>query len=127
MPLAALYFGVIFKGFSLKKPSQKLILRHSESPFKRTCFLNQSQFLGHFFKRGISPSKIGPISPFLDMIQALSKARVFLLSENERKLLCMGRSFTANKPLSLNNSPKELSVSWELNPARVKASKNFNI
>jgi hypothetical protein len=29
--------------------------------------------------------------------------------------------------LPLNNSPKQLSVSWELNPARVKASKNFNI
>jgi hypothetical protein len=25
--------------------------------------------------------------------------------------------------LPLNNSPKQLSVSWELNPARVKASK----
>jgi hypothetical protein len=31
------------------------------------------------------------------------------------------------KPLPLNNSPKELSVSWESNPAGVKASKNFNI
>jgi hypothetical protein len=73
------------------------------------------------------PSKIGPIAPFLDTIQALSKARVFLLSENERKLLCMGRTFTANKPLPLNNSPKQLSVSWESNPARVKASKFFYI
>jgi hypothetical protein len=51
----------------------------------------------------------------------------YLLIENERKLLCMGRTFTANKPLPLNNSPKELSVSWQSNPARVKASKNFNI
>jgi hypothetical protein len=39
----------------------------------------------------------------------------------------MGRTSTANKPLPLNNSPKKLSVSWESNPARVKASKNFNI
>jgi hypothetical protein len=39
----------------------------------------------------------------------------------------MGRTSTANKPLPLNNSPKQLSVSWELNPARVKASKNNNI
>jgi hypothetical protein len=35
----------------------------------------------------------------------------------------MGRTFTANKPLPINNSPKQLSVSWESNPARVKASK----
>jgi hypothetical protein len=75
----------------------------------------------------MAPSKIGPIAPFLDTIQPLSKARVFLSSENERKLFCMGRAFTANKPLGLNNSPKELSVSWESNPARVKDSKNFNI
>jgi hypothetical protein len=27
------------------------------------------QFWGHFFKRGMSPSKIGPIAPFLDTIQ----------------------------------------------------------
>jgi hypothetical protein len=66
---------------------------------------------------------MGPFAPFLATIQPLSKARVFLLSENERKLPCMGRTFTAN-PLPLNNSPKQLSVSWELNPARVKASKN---
>jgi hypothetical protein len=45
-----------------------------------------------------------------------------LLSENEQKLLCMGHTYTANKPLPLNNSPKEVSVSWESNPARVKAS-----
>jgi hypothetical protein len=66
---------------------------------------------------------MGPFAPFLSTIQALSSTRVFLLSENERKLLCMGRTFTANKPLPLNNSPKQLSVSWESNPARVKASK----
>jgi hypothetical protein len=64
---------------------------------------------------------MGPFAPFLAMIQPLSKARVFLSSENERKLLCMGRTFTANKPLPLNNSPKQLSVSWESNPARVIA------
>jgi hypothetical protein len=79
------------------------------------------------FLWGLSPSKIGRIAPYLDTIQALSKARVFLLSGNEQKLLCMGHTSTANKPLPLNNSPKQLSVSWESNPARVKASKNFNI
>jgi hypothetical protein len=65
---------------------------------------------------------MGPFAPFLATIQALSSTRVFLLSENERKLLCMGRTFTASKPLPLNNSPKQLSVSWESNPARVKVS-----
>jgi hypothetical protein len=67
---------------------------------------------------------MGPFAPFLAMIQPLSSARAFLLGENERKLLCMGRTFTVNKPLPLNNSPKQLSVSWESNPGRVKASKN---
>jgi hypothetical protein len=64
---------------------------------------------------------MGPFAPFLATIQALSSTRVFFLSENEQKLLCIGRTFTANKPLPLNNSPKQLSVSWESNPARVVA------
>jgi hypothetical protein len=51
---------------------------------------------------------MGPFAPFLAKIQPLSKACVFLLIENERKLLCMGRTFIANKPLPLNNSPKQL-------------------
>jgi hypothetical protein len=37
---------------------------------------------------------MGRFAPFLATIQALSKTRVFLLGENERKLLCMGRTFT---------------------------------
>jgi hypothetical protein len=64
---------------------------------------------------------MGPIAPFLATIQALSSTRALLLNENERKLLCMGRTFTANRPLPLNNSPKQLSVSWESNSARVVA------
>jgi hypothetical protein len=39
----------------------------------------------------------------------------------------MGRTSTANKPFALKYCPKQLSFSWESNPARVKASKNFNI
>jgi hypothetical protein len=42
------------------------------------------------------------------------------------RVLCIGPTSTANKPLSLNNSPKQLSVSWESNPARVKASVKTN-
>jgi hypothetical protein len=39
----------------------------------------------------------------------------------------MGRTFTANKPLPLYLGPKQLSVSWESNPARVKeGKKNFD-
>jgi hypothetical protein len=64
---------------------------------------------------------MGHFAPLLAMVQALSRTRVFLLSENKRRLLCMGRTSTANKPLPLNNSPKQLSVSWESNPSRVVA------
>jgi hypothetical protein len=59
--------------------------------------------------------------PFSQDTTSFKGTCVFLLSENEQKLLCMGRTFTANKPLPLNNSPKQLSVSWESNPARVIA------
>jgi hypothetical protein len=37
----------------------------------------------------------------------------------------MGRTSTANKPLPLYLGPKQLSVSWESNQARVKASKKI--
>jgi hypothetical protein len=80
---------------------------------------------GVLFLRGIFPSKIGPKDFYWDTIQALSKTCAFLLSKKKRRLLCMGRTSTANKPLPLNNCPKQLSVSWESNPARVKASKTF--
>jgi hypothetical protein len=61
------------------------------------------------------------------MIQPLSSTRAFLLVKKKQRLLCMGRTSTANKPLPLNNSPKPICGSWESNPARVKASKFFNI
>jgi hypothetical protein len=80
--------------------------------------------LGVYFSGGISPSKIGHIAPFLATIQALSKTRVFLLSRKKQRLLCMGRTSTANKPLPLDNSPKPIRGSWESTPTRVKASKN---
>jgi hypothetical protein len=48
-----------------------------------TAFVLWSSYNGHvlevYFSRGISPSKIGHIAPFLATIQALSKTRVFLL------------------------------------------------
>jgi hypothetical protein len=63
---------------------------------------------------------MGPFAPFLAMIQALSSTRVFLLGKNEQKLLCMGRTVTANKPLPLFLGPKQLSFSWESNPRGAK-------
>jgi hypothetical protein len=51
---------------------------------------------------------MGPFATFLATVQPLSKARVFLPSEYERKLLCMGRTFTANKPLPIYLGPKKL-------------------
>jgi hypothetical protein len=42
-----------------------------------TGFQLWRQFWGRFL-RGISPSKIGHVAPFLDRIQPLSKTRVFL-------------------------------------------------
>jgi hypothetical protein len=48
---------------------------------------------------------MGPFAPFLATIQALSRTRASLLGENEQKLICMGRTFTANKPLSLYLGP----------------------
>jgi hypothetical protein len=80
------------------------------------------------FLRGHISLKNWTLCPlFSQTIQALSSTCVFLLGENERKLLCMGHTFTANKPLPLNNSPKQLSVSWESNPAHVKARGRKNI
>jgi hypothetical protein len=61
---------------------------------------------------------MGPFAPFLATIQGLSSTHVFLLSENERKLLCMGRTFTANKPLPLNNNPKQLKFQLGIEPGK---------
>jgi pSer/pThr/pTyr-binding forkhead associated (FHA) protein len=60
---------------------------------------------GYIFWGSIFPSKMGPFPPFLATIQPLSSARAFLSGENERNLLCMGRTFTVNKPLPLYLGP----------------------
>jgi hypothetical protein len=54
----------------------------------------------HFLGEHIS-LKNGTFCPLLATIQPLSKARVFLSSENKQRLLCIGRTFTANKPFAL--------------------------
>jgi hypothetical protein len=61
---------------------------------------------------------MGRFAPFLATIQPLSSARAFLLGENERKLLCMGRTSTANKPLSLYYCPKQLNFQLGIEPGK---------
>jgi hypothetical protein len=61
---------------------------------------------------------MGPFAPFLATIKPLSKADVFLPSENEQKLLRMGRTFTADKPFPLNNSPKQLKFQLGIEPGK---------
>jgi hypothetical protein len=61
---------------------------------------------------------MGPFAPFLATIQALSRTRVFLLIVNEQKLLCMGRTFTANKPLPLYLGPKQLKFQLGIEPGK---------
>jgi hypothetical protein len=61
---------------------------------------------------------MGPYAPFLATIQPLSSARAFLLGENEQKLLCMGRTFTANKPLPLYLGPKQLNFQMGIEPGK---------
>jgi hypothetical protein len=61
---------------------------------------------GHFwgpFFGGVSPSKNGLSNPSLEGAQLCSKARVFLLSENKRRLLCMGRTYAAKRWTLLQN------------------------
>jgi hypothetical protein len=68
-----------------------------------------------------------PIAPYLDAIQALSSTRAFLLVKKKQRLLCMGRTSTVISPTLYNIALNLFCGSWESNPARVKASKNFNI
>jgi hypothetical protein len=55
--------------------------------------------------------KNGTFCPLLATIQALSNARVFLLCRKYSRMVCMGCTFTANKPLPLNNCPKQFEYS----------------
>jgi hypothetical protein len=64
----------------------------------------------HFFGEHIS-LKNGTFCPLLATIQALSKARVFLLCHKYSRMVSMGHTFTANKPLPLNNCPEQFEYS----------------
>jgi hypothetical protein len=70
------------------------------------------------FLRGHISLKMGCFAPFLSTIQALSSTRVFLLGENERKLLCTCRTFTGNKPLPLYLGPKQLNFQLGIEPGK---------
>jgi hypothetical protein len=61
---------------------------------------------------------MGRFAPFLATIQALSKTCAFLLSKKKQKLLCMGRTSTANKPLSLYQCPKQLNFQSGIEPGK---------
>jgi hypothetical protein len=61
---------------------------------------------------------MGRIAPFLATIQRLSKKCGFLLSEKKRRLLCMGRTFTANNPLPLYLGPKQLNFQLGIEPGK---------
>jgi hypothetical protein len=79
--------------------------------------------LGVHFLKGHFSLKNGTICPLISHDSSSFKDTCFLTkSENERKMLCMGRTFTIARPYLLNNCPFQLSFSWESNPARVKAS-----
>jgi hypothetical protein len=88
--------------------------------------VNKRPSFGGIFSRGHISLKTGHIAPFLATIQALSKTRVFLYTQKKSWTLCMGRTSRAIKArtylLNKENSWKIRGVSWESNPARVKAS-----
>jgi hypothetical protein len=53
------------------------------------------------------------------------KRTCFLTRKKKRRFLCMGHTSTAVKPFPTNNGPKQLSVSWESNPARGRSAKCY--
>jgi hypothetical protein len=61
---------------------------------------------------------MGRFAPFLATIQALSKTCAFLLSGKKRRLLCMGRTFTANKALPLYLGTKQLNSQLGIEPGK---------
>jgi hypothetical protein len=67
------------------------------------------QLLGSLFKRGVSPSKMGHIAPFLATIQRLSKTRAFLPQKrSEGCFVWAAPSLSLARPYLLNNCPKHV-------------------
>jgi hypothetical protein len=99
------------------KRGSNTIHHNSINSFQAIAPLTAHEKGVHFLGEHIS-LKNGTFCPLLATIQPLSKERVFLFSENEQKLLSMGRTFTANKPLPLNNSPKQLKFQLGIKPGK---------
>jgi hypothetical protein len=76
----------------------------------------------HFFG-GIFPSKMGRFAPFLAMIQAISKTCVFLLNKRSEGCFVWAAPPLVLAPTIFIIALNMCFVSWESNPARVKASK----
>jgi hypothetical protein len=84
--------------------------RHNRNPVNRIPVMAPilAPLLGvHFWGEYIS-LKNGTFCPFSATIQALSRTRAYLLRGNERKLLCMGRTFTVARTDLLHNCPKHV-------------------
>jgi hypothetical protein len=77
--------------------------------------------LGSFF-RGVTPSKIGHIAPFLATIQRLSKICGFLFNKRSEGCFVWARPLLLLAPTYFIIALNMWFVSWESTPARVKAS-----
>jgi hypothetical protein len=83
--------------------------------------------LGVHFVRGHISLKNRTYCPLLDRIQPLSKTRVFLYKKRSEYCFVWAAPSLLLAPYLLYLGPFQLSVSWESNPACVKASRKFNI
>jgi hypothetical protein len=80
----------------------------------------------HFFRGHIS-LKNRTYYPLLDRIQPLSKTRVFLYKKRSEGCFVWATPSLMLALYLLYLGPFQLSVSWDSNPACVKASNFFNI
>jgi hypothetical protein len=119
------------RAFLLSENDQKLLCMGRNFTVAHPYLLNSFQAIApltahekgvHFLGEHISLKNL-PQRVLLRRSRSSFKGTCLLIWKKKQRLLCMGRTFTANKPLPLNNCPKQLSVSWESNTARVKASR----
>jgi hypothetical protein len=73
---------------------------------------------GVIFLKGHISLKNGTFCPLFSHDSTSFKRTCFLIGENERKLLCMGRTSTANKPLFLYYCPKQLNFQLGIEPGK---------
>jgi hypothetical protein len=77
---------------------------------------------GVTFLKGRFSLKNGTYCPLFSNDTSSFKRTCLLVRKKKRRLLCMGRAFTVARQHVLYLGPKQLSFSWESNPARGKAS-----